>query len=92
VALVQDTRPCAVRPVHVLRGLKRAVYAECDVAQSAGGLADKLGAPPIRIRRALDGLVKAKLMLELGGKYLSLAVFRSREAAVLTPRSSAISA
>ena len=37
------------------------------------------------VRRALDELLSNKLMVEMNGKYLSLAVFRARKTVDRTP-------
>lgn len=93
VALIEDTRACAVQPIHLLRGLRKELYLLCDVAHSADTLAGTLGVSRGTVTRALRALEATKLMVERGGRYLSLAVFQTREGAVLppiTPRSSAI--
>jgi hypothetical protein len=95
VALIEDTRACAVQPIHLLRGLRRELYLLCDAAHSADTLAGTLGVSLGTVTRALRALERAKLMVERNGRYLSLAVFRTREVAVpqpIKPRSSAISA
>jgi ribosomal peptide maturation radical SAM protein 1 len=78
VAMITDTRACARQPVHILRDLAKDAYVRCDVAHGASALAVMLDVPEPRVRRVLDALVRSRLMVELGGKYLSLAVFRTR--------------
>jgi magnesium-protoporphyrin IX monomethyl ester (oxidative) cyclase len=85
VAVIEDTRACAVQAIHVLRGLRRALYLQCDIAHSAETLARTLGLSLGTVTRALRHLVRAKLMIERDGRYLSLAVFRSRNGAVPEP-------
>jgi ribosomal peptide maturation radical SAM protein 1 len=80
VALITDTRACAVRPAHVLSGLEARVYVACDTAQTAASLARMLDALEAEIRATLEGLVAAKLMAEMDEHYLSLAVMRNRAA------------
>lgn len=79
-ALVTDTRPCAVKPVHVMGGLVADAYLACDTVQTAASLARLLGGAmgEPEARALLQPLVEAKLMVESEGHYLSLAVFRNR--------------
>jgi hypothetical protein len=74
--VITDTRPCACRRTHRLRGLKAKIYQQCDAVQSLAtllrvfdGHADDAG-----VREILEGLVADKLMVEDEGRYLSLAV------------------
>jgi len=96
VALVEDTRACAVEPIHLLRGLQRELYLLCDQAHSARTLAQLLSLPLGRVTRALRTLERNRLMIEQEGKHLSLAVFRTRVLESVrrpvTPRSPATSA
>lgn len=79
---VHDTRACATRRMHVLEGIERAVYLSCDVAHSLPGLCRELVRPGVTedaIVGALDTLVGQKLMVQISGRYLSLALFRARQ-------------
>lgn len=70
-----DTRPCARRLVRRLQGLERRVYEQCDKAETTAGVMRSLG-PEVdvdAVRAALQGFVDDKLMLEVDGRYLSLA-------------------
>lgn len=86
VALITDTRASAVRPVHVLSGLEARVYAGCDTAQTPASLARMLDLLETEIRALLEPLVAAKLMAEVDGHYLSLAVVRNRGAQEIAVR------
>lgn len=85
VALVQDTRPCARQPLHILQGLERELYLAGDVAHGAEHLATSVGAPEPEVTRILRRLVGSRLMVSWEGKYLSLAVFRNRTGAAVRP-------
>lgn len=79
MALVKDSRECAAKPLHVLDGVEKEVYLLCDTARSLPAICRELGQyPPPSIEAALDRLVQCRLMAALGGRYLSLAVFRTR--------------
>lgn len=77
---IADTRPCRVRPEHTLEGLAAAVYQACDRARRAEGLLDELAAAGAQRRSweevgpVVRELCASKLMLDLDGWYLSLAV------------------
>lgn len=60
-----DTRPCALQRFFHLEGRLRELYLACDQPQTRASL----GHPP-----ELDELVARRLMLELNGKFLALAV------------------
>jgi ribosomal peptide maturation radical SAM protein 1 len=81
--VIEDTRPCAVAPVHRLEGLAARVYLLCDSARGLNGLVRELSgeAGEAAVRDALGALLAAGLMAEMDGHYLSLAVTRDR-----TPR------
>jgi len=85
VAVIEDSRACAIQPIHILRGLRKALYLQCDIAHSPETLARALGYSLGTVTRALRALERAKLMVERDGRYLSLAVFRSRDGAVPQP-------
>jgi ribosomal peptide maturation radical SAM protein 1 len=80
MALITDTRACAVRPVHVLSGLDARLYVACDTAQTPASLARRLDVSmeETQIRALLEPLLAAKLMVEMDRHYLSLAVVRNR--------------
>jgi ribosomal peptide maturation radical SAM protein 1 len=82
LALITDTRPCAVRPTFVLSGVEAKLYLGCDTAQSPASIARKLGnpIPESEVRALLHSFRDARLMAEMDGRYLSLAVFRNRPA------------
>ncbi|HEV2177763.1 MAG TPA: RiPP maturation radical SAM C-methyltransferase [Terriglobia bacterium] len=87
LALVNDTRPCAVNPTHVLSGLEAKVCLLCDTAHTVPGLLRQLGgeASELEVRRALARLEQDKLVLEMERQYLSLPVFRNRTPSVAVP-------
>lgn len=87
VCLINDTRPCAVAATHVLSGLAAKVCLLCDVSQTAASLAHKLSnvASEQEVCAHLKSLLIAKLMVEMEGHYLSLAVMRNRESSIATP-------
>lgn len=77
---IWDLRPASTTPVSVLSGLERFLYLECDAIRGLDALARRVekqwGQKTARseIVRCLDSLVERGLMLEQGGRYLSLAV------------------
>jgi len=79
VVLINDTRPCAVKRTHVLTGAAAKIYLLCDTSQSSVKLALKLGGAvsEYEIRALLAEFLASKLMAELEGQYLSLAVIRN---------------
>jgi ribosomal peptide maturation radical SAM protein 1 len=76
--IIRDSRPCASQPLHVLDGLGAEVYLLCDSVQIEKGLARKLSAASSEIRGVLEQLIAEKLMVEIEGQYISLAVQRNR--------------
>jgi ribosomal peptide maturation radical SAM protein 1 len=75
-----DTRPAAVRDSHRLEGLAARIYWQCDSAQSFRNLQRKFG-PDVAdsaIQAVLADCLAARIMAEMDGHYLSLAVFRNR--------------
>ena len=60
-----DTRPCAPERSLFLEGEEREVYLACDTPKSRRTFANP---------QVVDSLVARKLMLELNGKVLALAV------------------
>jgi ribosomal peptide maturation radical SAM protein 1 len=78
---IVDTRPCATKRQHFFTGLAAQVYRECDAAAKAPSLARRLAVPEDDVRKAIERFLKEKLMVEMDGQFLSLAIFRNREAA-----------
>jgi ribosomal peptide maturation radical SAM protein 1 len=76
--LVVDTRPVATAARHALTGLAAQLYRACDSAHRPAALAELLDADPAVVRATADALIGAKLMIEMDGQLLSLAVFRDR--------------
>lgn len=78
--VVTDTRPCAVRHTHLLTGMPARVYLLCDAAQTQNTLARELGdqASTADLQEALKMLLADKLLIEMEGQYLSLAIIRDR--------------
>jgi len=83
--VIEDTRPCSVRSRQILTGLAARAYRECDVATKPAALARRLEADPAELQLVLDRFLEEKLMLEMDGQMLSLAVFRNREATPIEP-------
>jgi ribosomal peptide maturation radical SAM protein 1 len=80
VVIVKDTRPCAIEPEHRLDGLAAELYLLCDGARGLPSLLRELAgrADEAQTRDALAGLLAARLLAEMDGQYLSLAVVRDR--------------
>jgi hypothetical protein len=80
VVEIVDTREAATAPKHRLSGLTARIYSACDRGQTARGLARLLGrdADESALRAELAALQDAKLLLQIGKRFLSLAVFRGR--------------
>ncbi len=82
IVLITDTRACTQKPSFVLTGLDAKIYLGCDSAQTVRSIAHKLShslsEEEIRVR--LEILRGARLMAEMDGHYLSLAVWRNRAA------------
>jgi hypothetical protein len=79
VVLINDTRPCAVKRTHVLSGVAAKIYLHCDTSQTSVSLALKFGGgvSEREVCALLAEFLAAKLMIELEGHYLSLAVMRN---------------
>lgn len=78
-ALVEDTRPVAVAGQHRLDGLEHRVHRVLDRPIPRAGIAaalakEGLDAAPDDIARALEALRERKLVLEVSGRCLTLAV------------------
>jgi ribosomal peptide maturation radical SAM protein 1 len=71
---ITDTRPVGVAEHHRLEGMAARVYARCDTATSRSALERELG----DVGDVLEQLSTNRLVVEDDGRYLSLAVFRSR--------------
>ena len=82
VVIITDTRACATRPTFVLTGLDAKLYLACDSAQTPASAARKLGdaGNELEVCEMLRSFRDARLMVEMDGRYLSLAVFRNRAA------------
>jgi len=74
--VITDTRPCASRRTHRLRGLAAKIYRQCDAVQSLPTLLRVFDghAPGADVREILEKLVANQLMVEAEDKYLSLAL------------------
>ena len=81
--VIEDTRPCATGRQHIFTGLAARVYRECDSAARPGTLAGRVGAEEAEIRRVVGRFLEERLMAEMDGQVLSLAVFRDRETAAM---------
>jgi ribosomal peptide maturation radical SAM protein 1 len=78
---IADTREVAVGERHRLDGLAAQLYVRCDSSQTPAGLESHFGAwQRSQIHDALERLLAARLMIEIDGHYLSLAVIRNRAA------------
>ena len=78
--VVTDTREVASAPRHHLTGIAAEIYVLCDSAQTVGSL---LRHPSLEydkplVRPILAALRDAKLLMEVGEQFVSLAVFRNR--------------
>jgi len=80
--VISDTRPCAVQPSHRLTGVAARVFLLCDSAENFASLKRQLGgeSDPEAIQSAISELIAAKLLIEMAGQYLSLAVMQNRPA------------
>jgi ribosomal peptide maturation radical SAM protein 1 len=78
--VLEDTRPCAVAGEHRLEGLTAKIYLFTDRVRGLRGLCRELAgeADEQSVRATLERLLAAKLMVEMDGQYLSLAVPRDR--------------
>ena len=69
-----DTRPVASQRRHLLTGLREEVYTLCEPAVSTETLKRKLKYDESLISATLESLVEDRLILEMDGKFLALAV------------------
>jgi hypothetical protein len=67
-----------VAPEHELKALSGALYALCDTAHSLAALVKATGRPAAELEPVLQDLIRRKLMLEIDGQFLTLAVIRRR--------------
>lgn len=81
--VIEDTRPCGAKGRHVFTGLAACVYREADMAVKAPALARRMDANESEIRAAIQRFLEEKLMVEMDGQFLSLAVFRNRVETVI---------
>jgi ribosomal peptide maturation radical SAM protein 1 len=80
VVVITDTRPCACRRTHRLRGLTAKIYRECDAVQSLAALLKKFRSQSSEaaVKRSLRTLMANKLLIQDEGRYLSLALMPRR--------------
>ncbi|MDD5521981.1 MAG: RiPP maturation radical SAM C-methyltransferase [Kiritimatiellae bacterium] len=85
---IRDTRPVAVQADIELQGTAAVVYRACDRAQKPESLQrivdenSPVPAPPDALQQVINSLIEMKIMLQVDGRLLSLAV---REPACLYP-------
>lgn len=84
--ILHDTRPCATTFQHRMSGLDRELYLYCDTGRSLKKIleyatehAENLAKEPQRIPRLLDQWIENRLMIYVDGRYLSLALWATRE-------------
>jgi hypothetical protein len=85
LAIVRDTRPAAVRSTHVLTGNALHVFMACDRGSRSGVIAEALGLPAGAVHDELSRLRDLGLVVELDGRWVGLAVWKSRPPAHMTP-------
>ncbi len=75
---ITDTRSCAVSKQYVLKNNEAKIYLNCDPAVTKENLYNKLEGEIIKtvIDKTIDNLITKKLLLNLSGKYLSLAIIK----------------
>jgi ribosomal peptide maturation radical SAM protein 1 len=79
--VITDTREVAVRETHRLEGLAAQIYLLCDSSQTLAGIKSRLGEQhALEIEQEIARLLGDKLMVEIDGQLLSLAVMRRRAA------------
>jgi hypothetical protein len=76
--VIEDTRPAAAAPRHVLEGLPARVYARCDVAAAVPALTRALDVGEDAVEGILRELDAKRLVARQGNRALALAVFRTR--------------
>jgi magnesium-protoporphyrin IX monomethyl ester (oxidative) cyclase len=78
---VTDTRACAAAGAHALHGLAARVLAACDTGRSLSGVVrDVGGAPEADVSACLSDLIDRLLVIEIEGRFLTLAVMDGRSA------------
>ena len=81
--MVWDSRPCAGKPLFLLKGLERFVHAACDQIRTPEQILQAWNRQSDEtiwvadVRGALQDLVSERIMIEQDNRYLSLAVQRS---------------
>jgi ribosomal peptide maturation radical SAM protein 1 len=73
--VIIDTRPCRQRLWRRLTGISRSLYQLCDTAHNLPTILENLGSgfDQNEVQSALDTLVRFRLMINVNGRYLSLA-------------------
>lgn len=80
---ITDSRNCAIEAEQELKALRARIFFACDAAKSVKSLERIFpGVGEAEITDVLADLVARKLMTEMEGQYLSLAVLRKRPAPV----------
>ncbi|QDT42686.1 Radical SAM superfamily protein [Gimesia alba] len=87
--LLWDTRHVATRPLTVLHGLSKEIYEFCDSSKSFGSIQAKYASvfkAPMgeTILAILEAFCEKRLMIQINGRYLSLAVPLSSHAPIGT--------
>lgn len=75
---LEDTRPGAPEGEVTLTGRAAEIYLICDSSARVERIAEKTGATAEEVQAILDDLVERQLIVVDTGRYLSLAVFRTR--------------
>ena len=86
---ILDTRPAALEPRTIVRGLQARVLTACDRAPSSATLARELDVPAAELDRALAELSDRRLLLELDGQMLALPTVPARACYFAPPDSPA---
>jgi ribosomal peptide maturation radical SAM protein 1 len=88
IFLITDTRQCALKPSSILTGVGAKLYLACDTAQTPGSAARKIGnvVSPADAQDLMITFRDARLMAEMDGHFLSLAVWRNRSARDPAPK------
>ena len=73
---IVDTRSCRVADRHRLEGDAARLYAACDEAVDRGALRERLAID--RFEELVAGLLADKILLDMGGRLLALAVDTAR--------------
>lgn len=78
--VIIDTRPCARRWIHRLKGLRRAIYEYCDTAHSLSRITKAMddGVSFDEVEKAVESLVRDRLLLGAGNRYVSLGVMHNQ--------------